>query len=75
MLSVLVLCWHHDGNPLSKMNQEFGWKIDFNERDIVEIEKYLKLMKPLQQLFMRLNSDQSSTLHLVFPTLRVRIII
>ena len=57
------------------MNQEFGWKIDFNERDIVEIEKYLKLMKPLQQLFMRLNSDQSSTLHLVFPTLRVRLII
>ena len=57
--------------PLSKLSREYKWNIYFSEDDISDLQKYVKLMGPLETLFTALNAENKPTIHLVYPTLQV----
>ena len=73
MITGLLEAWRWEGNPLQKFIKHMSWKIDFTERDMDDLSKYMLLLTPLEKLFSRLNADQSSTIHLVYPYLMVSI--
>ena len=47
------------------------WDIEFSSEDIREIQKYLRLMQPLMNIFQTLNSEQESTIHRVYHSVKV----
>ena len=64
------------GHLIDALNREMTtkdnpWDIEFNNEDIVELEKFLKLMKPMMTLFSTLNSELESTIHRVYPSVKV----
>ena len=64
------------GHLIDALNREMTtkdnpWDIEFNKEDIVEIENFLKLMKPMMTLFTTLNSELESTIHRVYPSVKV----
>ena len=64
------------GHLIDALNREMTtkdnpWDIEFNNEDIVEIENFLKLMKPMMTLFTTLNSELESTIHRVYPSVKV----
>lgn len=71
MIAVLLEALDHPGDPLHEIAQQLKWKISFTTRDVAELRKFMKIMGPLNVLFGELNSDTSSTLHKVYPTLKV----
>ena len=47
------------------------WDIEFSSEDIRELQKYLQLMQPLMNIFQTLNSEQESTIHRVYHSVKV----
>ena len=59
--------------PLIKLSNELKWDIEFSRREISDLEKLLGVLDPLEELFLRLGSERESTIHLVVPTIKVKI--
>ena len=64
------------GHLIDALNREMTtkenpWDIEFNNEDILELENFLKLMKPMMTLFTTLNSELESTIHRVYPSVKV----
>ena len=70
MIERLLEAWDWPGNPLAKFIKFMKWKIDFQERDMDELRKYMVLMSPMHTLVTKLNADNSSTIHMVYPVLK-----
>jgi hypothetical protein len=58
------------GNPLNQMMELMGWNIELTERDIATLEQFLSIMSPFQDLVDKLGGEKSSTIHLVYPSLK-----
>ena len=71
MTSVLLEALDQPDDPLHVIAQELKWKITFTTNDVAELQKFMKIMGPLNVLFGELNSDTSSTIHKVYPCLKV----
>ena len=71
MVRQMIQCAKYPGNPLNKICSELKWGISFAQYEIDELEKYISIVGPMETLFSALNSDHSSTLHRVFPSLKV----
>ena len=72
MVDRLVKCARAPGNPLFKLLDEMDWNLSFSMSEIRELEKLLMILKPMEQLFSALNSDTSSTIQRVIPSIQVR---
>ena len=59
--------------PLMKLSNEMKWDIEFSRKEISDLEKLLGVLDPLEELFLRLGSERESTIHLVVPTIKVKI--
>ena len=65
----------YPGDPLGQMLQHFrsAWKIPpLTATEIQELEKFLRIMDPLERLFTKLNAERAATIHLVYPCVKVR---
>ena len=73
MVDVLVQALKHEGDPIHVLNQHMGgkWNVCFSHLDVVNLECFLKIMSPLEKLFSDLNAEWSSTIHLVYPSVKV----
>ena len=58
--------------PLIKLSNELKWDIEFSRKEISDLEKLLGVLDPLEELFLRLGSERESTIHLVVPTIKVK---
>ena len=47
------------------------WGITFSRHEISELEKLNRIMGPMETIFSKLNSEKVSTIHLVYPTVKV----
>ena len=74
MVAVLVQALKHEGDPIHVLNQHMGgkWNITFSHLDVVNLECFLKIMAPLEKLFTDLNAEWCSTIHMVYPSVKVR---
>ena len=70
MLRVLVQAARHEGNPLQKLTTTMKWGITFGDHEISELERYLEIIGPLEEMFNSLNSTQS-TIQKVIPSILV----
>ena len=70
MLRVLVEAARHEGNPLLKLSNTMKWQISFGDHEITELERYLEIIGPLEEMFNSLNSTQS-TIQRVIPSIKV----
>ena len=61
MLEVFLEAANHPKQPLYHLTIEMKWGITFSIQEIRELEK----------MFCKLNSEKISTIHLVFPTVKV----
>ena len=57
--------------PLTKLSQVMKWNITFSPSDLSELKKFLEIMAPMERVFCELNSEKDSTLHLVYPIVKV----
>ena len=74
MINSLLDAWFAEGCPLDQYCHYTQWGIYFTKDDIAEMQKFQTLMTPLATLFSRLNADHESTLHLVYPSLKVTLL-
>ena len=81
MMRMFLLAVRHQGDPITRLIREMKWdtgkedaKIHpFTELEIRDLEIYFSIMDPIEVLFSRLNSESQATLHLVYPSIQVRI--
>lgn len=59
------------GDLLSQVSNHMGWEYVFSSLEIQDLQLFLVLMDPLEELFSSLNSEKVATIHLVLPTVRV----
>ena len=71
MAEVLVLALKVDGNPVNKLARDLGWDIQFSGHDIEDLQLFVTMMSPLVKMFTELNSETASTIHRLFPTIKV----
>lgn len=71
MIRALIEAARYEGNPLSRICQEMAWGISFSEHDLTELEKYLRIIGPMETMFSALNSDKKTTIQHVFPSILV----
>ena len=71
MLRVFLEAANHPNNPLQHLNLEMKWGITFSRHEISELEKLSRIMGPMETIFSKLNSEKVSTIHLVYPTVKV----
>ena len=57
--------------PLTKLSRVMKWNIEFSQSDLSELKKFVQIMGPMERVFCELNSEKDSTLHLVYPTVKV----
>ena len=57
--------------PLKRLSDSMKWDIQFSPSDIAELKKFLQIMAPMERVFCQLNSEKDSTLHLVYPIVKV----
>ena len=74
MLRVLCEAARYDGNPLLKLSNTMKWGISFGDNEITELEHYLEIIGPLEEMFNSLNSSQS-TIQKVIPSIKVNTLI
>ena len=72
MVSTPVECAKYPGEPLFRLSEEMSWGIHFSRQDIAELEKFLEIMGPLEKLFSSLDSEKSSTIQKVYPSIKVK---
>ena len=58
-------------NPVNEVCREMDWGLVFTSEDIDLLDLFLSLMTPMEFLFVRLNSDKETTLHLCYPVVQV----
>ena len=75
MLRGIIDCAHYEGSPLYRLSSEMKWGITFSPMEISELEKYLELVGPLETLFNALNSEKTSNIQRVVPSIQVKIVI
>ena len=73
MLRGLLEVLKAPGDLLGQIDAIMKWGIIFSDEDIREIDLFLAICGPMEQLFSNLNSEKEATLHLVLPTIRVSI--
>ena len=71
MLRGLLEVLKAPGDLLGQVDAIMKWGIVFSDGDIMEIDLFLAILGPIEQLFSNLNSEKEATLHLVLPTIRV----
>ena len=71
MLEVFIEAANHPEQPLYHLSVHMGWGITFSREEVKELEKLMSVMGPMEKLFCRLNSEKSSVIHLVYPTVKV----
>ena len=64
-------CWRYEGNPLFRLCQEMDWNLSFSQYDIAELENYLRVLGPLESMFSALNTEKTTTIQKVFPSIVV----
>ena len=75
MVRVFVDALEAEGDPIHQLNKHMGgkkWNKRFSRQDIIDLKCYLHLMEPLEKLFTELNAEFKPTIHLLYPTVRVR---
>ena len=71
MMTGVVGAARHD-DSLDKMVKHMGWeKHALSSYEILELEKYVIILGPVEKLFTSLNGEKVATIHLVFPGLKV----
>ena len=73
MVRRMIECAKYPGNPLFRFCSEMKWGLTFAQYEIEELEKYISIVGPLETLFSALNSDKFSTIHRVYPSIKVYI--
>ena len=71
MLETFIEAANHPSQPLYHLNIEMQWGITFSRQEILELEKLMSIMRPMEKMFSQLNSENTSTIHMVFPTVKV----
>ena len=71
MLRSFLRAAKDDNLPLMKLSLTMKWDIEFSQTEIMNMEKLLSVLEPLEQLFVRLGSESESTIQLVVPTIKV----
>ena len=71
MLEVFLEAANHPKEPIYHLNIEMKWGITFSIQEIWELEKLMSIMGPMEKMFSKLNSEKTSTIQLVFPTVKV----
>ena len=71
MLRSFLQAAKDDNLPLMKLSLTMKWDIEFSQTEIMNMEKLLSVLEPLEQLFVRLGSESESTIQLVVPTIKV----
>ena len=71
MLAVFLEAANRSNQPLYHLNIEMQWGMTFTRAEIKELEKMMSIMQPMEKLFGQLNSEKTSTIHLVYPTVKV----
>ena len=71
MLEVFIEAANDPKQPLYHLSIEMQWGITFSRAEIKELEKFMSIMQPMEKMFARLNSEETSCMHLVFPTVKV----
>ena len=71
MLRSFLQAAKDDNLPLMKLSRTMKWDIEFSQIEIMNMEKLLSVLEPLEQLFVRLGSESESTIQLVVPTIKV----
>lgn len=71
MLRVFIEALNHENNPLLHLSNEMKWNKTFTRVEVAELEKFMRIMGPMEMMFTRLNSEKVSTIHMVFPTIKV----
>ena len=71
MLEVFIEAANHPEQPLYRLSIHMQWNITFSNQEIKELEKLMSIMGPMEKLFCQLNSEKTSALHLVYPTVKV----
>ena len=70
MTGVVGAAKHNDS--LGQMVKHMGWeKHALSSYEILELEKYVIILGPVEKLFTSLNGEKVATIHLVFPGLKV----
>ena len=73
MLEVFIEAANDPKQPLYHLSIEMQWGITFSRAEIKELEKLMSIMGPMEKMFCQLNSEKTSTLHLVYPTVKVKL--
>ena len=71
MLEVFIEAANDPKQPLYHLNIEMKWGITFSRQEIRELEKLMSIMRPMEKMFSQLNSENTTQIHLVFPTVKV----
>ena len=71
MLRSFLQAAKDDNLPLMKLSLTMKWDIEFSQTEIMNMEKLLSVLEPLEQLFVRLGSESESTIQMVVPTIKV----
>ena len=71
MLEVFLEAANDPKEPIYHLSIEMKWGITFSIQEIRELEKLMSIMGPMEKMFSKLNSEKTSTIHLVFPTVKV----
>ena len=71
MIAVILEALDQPDDPLHELAKEMKWNIRFTTYDVGELQKFMKIMGPINVLFGQLNCDTKSSLHLVYPSVKV----
>ena len=71
MLEVFIEAANDPEQPLYHLSINMQWGITFSREEVKELEKLMSIMGPMEKLFSQLNSEKSSAMHLVYPTVKV----
>lgn len=72
MVSTMVQAFRYEGNPLNRLATTMKWGISFGENEIQELEKYLEIIGPLEQMFNSFNSEKTSNIQKIIPSIKVK---
>ena len=70
-LRELLRCAEWEGAPLAKLEEQMGWGISFSSQELNELKKFLQIFDPLEVLFSSLDSDTTSNIQKVYPSIQV----
>ena len=71
MLEVFIEAATDPKQPLYHLSVHMEWGITFSKQEVKELQKLLAIIGPMEKLFCQLNSEMSSAIHLVYPTVKV----